>query len=544
MTARGSARPARDGPAAAARRGRPGRPRRSGAALAARRGDAGAGGRRAGGGSASSGRRLDEAALREATLPPALSAPARCAALTALLDLRGERARSKRAAHRASSRPGPLQRDPRRRRPGRGRRRRATLGGRGLLDLQAEARRRRRRRRRSGRCARRSARGRGSASTPTAPGTWRPRSGPRRARAARDRARRAAGGDAGGGGGAGARRPRSRSPATRASRAATTPSAPRATGACAADRDQALQGGRARGGDRDRRDPPRLPLQRSRRPGRDRRRGAGRGRRCEAWPATATGRSPTASPPSASSPRRRRGRVRAARRHAAPARRPGPRGRDRRGGAGTRTASSLTWRLCTAHKATKAPRMDPTNANTALASAFAEELARCGLRHAVLSPGSRSTPLARGALAPARDRGDGDRRRALRRLLRPRRGAGERCAGGDALHLGHRRRQLPPGDLRGRPLRGPADRADRRPAAGAARDRRRPDDRPAEALRLLGALVLRGRHPRGRRRRPAPLPLDRLPRVRRGARRAAARARSTSTSPGASRWRRCPSRER
>ncbi len=38
--------------------------------------------------------------------------------------------------------------------------------------------------------------------------------------------------------------------------------------------------------------------------------------------------------------------------------------------------------------------MDATNTNTALASAFAEELARCGLRHAVLSPGSRSTPLA------------------------------------------------------------------------------------------------------------------------------------------------------
>jgi 2-succinyl-5-enolpyruvyl-6-hydroxy-3-cyclohexene-1-carboxylate synthase len=59
-----------------------------------------------------------------------------------------------------------------------------------------------------------------------------------------------------------------------------------------------------------------------------------------------------------------------------------------------RTGFSLRGDLQSVCDLKSTPRVDPTNANTALASAFAEELERGGLRRAVVSPGSRSTPLA------------------------------------------------------------------------------------------------------------------------------------------------------
>ena len=138
-----------------------------------------------------------------------------------------------------------------------------------------------------------------------------------------------------------------------------------------------------------------------------------------------------------------------------------------------------------------------------------------GVRHAVLSPGSRSTPL---ALALWRQPAIEvtvivDERSAGFFAL----GAAQatRHPGGDPLHLGHRGGQPPPGGLRGRRGGVPlivltADRPPELRGIGAGQT--------IDQIKLYGvggALVLRGRHPRRRRRRPPPLPLGRLPRLRR-----------------------------
>ena len=162
--------------------------------------------------------------------------------------------------------------------------------------------------------------------------------------------------------------------------------------------------------------------------------------------------------------------------------------------------------------------MDPTNANTALASAFAEELARGGLRRAVVSPGSRSTPL---AVALWREPGIEvtvivDERSAAFFALGAAQASGEPvallCTSGTALANYHP--AVAEADESALPLIVLS--ADRPPelrgiGAGQTIDQ-------IKTLRRIGALVLRSRHPRGRRRRPPPPALGRLPGAGPGAR--------------------------
>ena len=131
-----------------------------------------------------------------------------------------------------------------------------------------------------------------------------------------------------------------------------------------------------------------------------------------------------------------------------------------------------------------------------LLGAFVDELARCGLRDACTSPGSRSTPL---VLSLA-----GDER------LRCHSHVDERCAGFFAVGLAKASllavavtctsgTAVRPAAGGGRGARGAGafDRVERRPAARAARGGRRADDRPAWDLRRLREVVLRGGHTRG-----------------------------------------------
>ena len=104
-------------------------------------------------------------------------------------------------------------------------------------------------------------------------------------------------------------------------------------------------------------------------------------------------------------------------------------------------------------------------------------------------------------------------RRALRRLLRARPREGDGPAGRAGLHARHRRGQLRPRGDRGARGARAAARPHRGPPAGAARARRRADDRPGQALRQRGQVVPRGRRPPGDARAHALAAPARLPRV-------------------------------
>ena len=144
----------------------------------------------------------------------------------------------------------------------------------------------------------------------------------------------------------------------------------------------------------------------------------------------------------------------------------------------------------------------PINRTYAPLQAFVDELGRCGLRHAVTCPGSRNAPI---SLTLAEQDGIEcvsviDERSAGFVALGMAKASG--LSGGGDLHLRHRGGQPAPGRVRGVGGARAADRADRRPAARAARGGRRAVDRPGQALRQRRQVVRGGGQSRARAARP------------------------------------------
>ena len=179
---------------------------------------------------------------------------------------------------------------------------------------------------------------------------------------------------------------------------------------------------------------------------------------------------------------------------------------------------------------------DPGDADSqaAFAATLVDEWVRGGVTHAVVCPGSRSTPL---ALALAAHPGMAvhvrlDERSAGFTALGIGLATGPPGPGGD--HQRHGRRRAPRRGGRGRPGRGAAHRLHRRPTPRAARRRGPPDHRPGPSLRPVGAVVRRSGGARRRRagRRGGRWRPGRWPRPDPAG---AARARSISTCPSGSR---------